>query len=405
MARISFFIQSKKSPAGIYVRFRNGAKTDLKAKTNFSIPPDDWSKAKGEPKSRNEQTKQLKEDLDSLRTRLLTEINKVYSNGEDVDLPWLKNFLSNRPNSNKPTTLVDYFEFYLDARRNEVSEATVRKIRVNKHWLERYEKHIRRKVKVKEVNMDFKRSFESFCVRENYAANTIARCLRYIKTICNHARLEGIETSLDLERFILKYEKGSFIYLTKDELQRIESVQFESERLDNVRDWLLISCETGQRISDFMRFNKDMLAEREMANGETRTFVNFIQEKTKRNMSLPLTARVENILKKRDGDFPPPLSHQKYNDYVKEVCQIAGITEMVDGAKIDPLTKRKVSGRFPKYELVSSHIGRRSFASNHYGTIPTPHLIYATGHSTEAMFLKYIGKADSTKADSLAEYL
>ncbi len=405
MARITFFIQSKKSPAGIYVRFRNGAKIDLKAKTNLSIPPEDWSKAKGEPKSRNEQTKQLKEALDVLRSRLLTEINKVYTNGEDVDLSWLKNFLSKKSDSKKPTTLVEYFEFYLEARKNEVTEATVRKIRVNKHLLERYEKRIRRKVKVKEVNMDFKRAFESFCVGENYATNTIARCLRYIMTICNHARLEGIETSPDLERFKLKYEKCSFIYLTKKELLRIEATQFESDRLDNVRDWLLISCETGQRISDFMRFNKDMLTKREMANGETRTFVSFIQEKTKRNLSLPLTARVENILKKRDGDFPPSLSHQKYNDYVKEVCRIAGITEMVDGAKIDPLTKRKVSGRFPKYELVSSHIGRRAFASNHYGIIPTPHLIYATGHSTETMFLKYIGKVDNTKADSLAEYL
>jgi len=53
---------------------------------------------------------------------------------------------------------------------------------------------------------------------------------------------------------------------------------------------------------------------------------------------------------------------------------------------------RKKYGRFAKWELVSSHIGRRSFATNHFGKIPTPIIIAATGHKSESIFLKYIGK-------------
>jgi hypothetical protein len=66
--------------------------------------------------------------------------------------------------------------------------------------------------------------------------------------------------------------------------------------------------------------------------------------------------------------------------------------------------KRKKSGTFEKWELVSSHIGRRSFSTNNYGKIPTSLLIGATGHSSEKMFLEYIGKTDSQKAIQLAEY-
>jgi len=153
-----------------------------------------------------------------------------------------------------------------------------------------------------------------------------------------------------------------------------------------------------------LRFEKGMLSERTIKGGEKVIFVEFTQVKTGKKMSLPLKARVVNILNKRDGDFPTPISPQKYNDYIKEVCKIADISDIVNGAKIDPLAKRKVSGRFPKYELVTSHIGRRSYASNHYGKIPTALLIHATGHSTERMFLEYIGKSDSTQSEALAEY-
>ena len=54
--------------------------------------------------------------------------------------------------------------------------------------------------------------------------------------------------------------------------------------------------------------------------------------------------------------------------------------------------------------ISTSHIGRRSFATNNYGTIPTALLIGVTGHSTETMFLEYIGKTDTQKAIQLADY-
>jgi len=53
---------------------------------------------------------------------------------------------------------------------------------------------------------------------------------------------------------------------------------------------------------------------------------------------------------------------------------------------------------------VTSHIGRRSFATNFYGIIPTSYLIYTTGHSTEAMFLNYIGKSNKDIALEMAKY-
>jgi hypothetical protein len=65
---------------------------------------------------------------------------------------------------------------------------------------------------------------------------------------------------------------------------------------------------------------------------------------------------------------------------------------------------RKQFGTFPKYELITSHVCRRSFASNFYGEIPTSLLISITAHSTERQFLEYIGKSANDYAIQLAEY-
>ena len=135
-----------------------------------------------------------------------------------------------------------------------------------------------------------------------------------------------------------------------------------------------------------------------------RTHIDFVQLKTNRHLKFPLSEDLMNVLAKRNGDFPRPISNQNLNDYIKEVCKAAGIDEQIEGTKICCETKKKVAGTYPKYELITSHIGRRSFSSNHYGKIPTPLIMAITGHSSERSFLTYVGKSDPTMAGFLTEY-
>ncbi|WP_060875587.1 hypothetical protein [Myroides odoratus] len=57
-----------------------------------------------------------------------------------------------------------------------------------------------------------------------------------------------------------------------------------------------------------------------------------------------------------------------------------------------------------KCDAITSHIGRRSFASNFYGKIPTALLMDATGHATEQMFNRYISNFDTERAKLLSNY-
>ena len=184
-------------------------------------------------------------------------------------------------------------------------------------------------------------------------------------------------------------------YLTPEEIEEIEKINDLPEYLDNARDIFLIGYETGQRISDYLRFDKEML---KTINGVT--LINFIQKKTRKQMLLPLSSRVLRILEKRNGDFPRRISDQKFNDYIKLVCEKSKITQTILGVKrikvlVDPKDEesgiwRGVPGYYPKKDLIAGHTARRSFCTNHYGIWPTSDIMYFSGHSTEAMLLQYI---------------
>jgi integrase len=400
MATINFFIQSKNNPAGIYVRLRDGRKVDAKAKTRFIINPSEWSSIKGQPKNvKDENSKKLNNELHKLSSDLLNQYNLV-ADKETITTQWLKDFISPpKQTESIPHKLLDYFDYFAMHNKSSVKSSTFSTYKSYKHFFERFQKDTKCEYLIKDVNADFKLKFEAYCAQNNYAKNTVARAMKAIKTMCYHARNNGIETHFQLNSITVKSERVDKVFLSLEEIKQIQNTEFKSEDLSDARDWLVISCETGQRVSDFMRFTKEMIR----YEGAV-PLIEFTQVKTGKKMAIPLSKTVLAILEKQKGDFPKKINAQKYNEYIKEVCKQAGMKQKVSGSKIDLETNRKNAGLFPKYELITSHIGRRSFATNNYGRIPTSLLISVTGHSTENMFLEYIGKTVTEKAIQLAEY-
>ena len=410
MATIKFFIQSSNDPAGIYIRLREGVQIDAKAKTKFAINRNDWSKKKGQPINlKDEEFKALNNELSKLNADLLSHYNKRV-NKEPINSQWLKDFINPPAKPDAiPSTLVEHFTYYGLQKKNTMKKASQTKLNVVKHLVEGFQAETKRKYFISDVDENFKQAFIQYCLNNKYAQNTIARTFRFIKTICYHAESNNIEVSPKLKKMIVQNQVIDKIYLNLGELKKIEKAKLEHEYLINAKDWLLISCETGQRVSDFLKFKKSQIRHEKIKRkntGENTSvpLIEFTQVKTGKIMTVPLSEKVMEILKKRKGNFPRQISSQRYNEYIKDVCKLAGLTTETKGGVLNPETNRKEIGVYPKWQLVSSHIGRRSFATNNYGIIPTSLLISATGHSTEKQFLEYIGKTDSQKALQLAEY-
>lgn len=396
MATIKFFLRSNSNPANIYVRLVDGRKADIMCKSNYIIDPKNWDPEKQSPKNlKNVHSKNLDVDLAVLRTNILIKYNS--KKDDIINTDWLKKIINPETVIDVPNGLVKYFDYYLTQREHEISPGTKRKIKVVQSKLKKFEKSTRTTFTIKDVNLKFSKLFFEYNKDNNYSENTIYENLKEIKTVCRHAAKKGIVLAFDFNEIKTPKQKAASIFLTFEELKKIKATKLELDYLDNARDWLLISCFTAQRVSDFMRFTKEMIRVQ-----DGKKLIEFTQVKTGKIMTLPLHPEVLEILEKRGGNFPRKTSDQRYNEYIKLVCKAAKIEDIVYGGKMEE--NRKVLKGYPKHELVSSHVGRRSFASNFYGIIPTSLLISATGHATEQMFLVYIGKSNTDKAMQLSEF-
>ena len=382
---------------------------DIKAKTNYHIDPINWDEVEQRPTKKalkDIHIANLDTDLATLKTDLLKEYNN--SKGKKVvDADWLRNFINPPQEQEKhPDKLVDYIDTFIEFKKADVKSSTVTKCNVIKHLLMRYEKETKTTLYIRDIDAKFKMDFEKYCIKVGYAPNTTARNIRFIKTFCRHAKANGVETHYQLDSIKAKYHKVENIYLDEKEIAAIEKIESKklTEGLENARDWLLISCYCGQRVSDFLRFDKSMIRYEKNKAGELKPLIEFTQVKTEKIMTIPLHKKIIEIMKKYDGNFPRKISDQKYNEHIKKVCEAAEINQPTHGTLFDHKIKEKVTKDYPKHLMVSSHIGRRSFASNNYGKIPTSFLMYITGHTTEAMFLTYIGKSNKDIAMELTNY-
>lgn len=415
MAAVNFLYRSTKDKANLHLRLLyrfNNTDFVFGANTKFETTKNYWSKDH-KRNSRdiiltNEQTR-VNTELNKIENHVLNAFNAFSPNA--ITKEWLQTQIDNYYNPQKqgeslPTELIKYIDFYIDYRKNEIKETSKQKFNVIKQKLIRLETFRKKTIFIKDINDNFKKEFVDYSKSQKYAQNTMQRELVFIKTFCKHARFLGIETHPQLDSLRLDRAKVEKVFLTFDELKTIENIEKNklTESLENAKDWLIISCYIGQRVSDFLRFTNDMIRIE-----DSQSFIEFTQKKTDKIMTVPVHPKVIEILNKRNGMFPYAISDQKYNDYIKTVCEIAELTQMVTGSKlIETKPKsgifRKVTKEYRKCDLVTSHIGRRSFASNFYGTIPTSLLINITGHSTETMFLTYIGKSNKDLAKETHKY-
>lgn len=400
----------------IHIRVTDGRKLNIIARTRETANINHWDfdnnrllekvfvfngtrkieKRDADARIQIERNKAINARLDALHEKIALE----YRTSEDYkNTDWLKEIL-NPSLSDKllKEEIIEFLTDYTEKRKSSVSYRTTQKHYTFQGTLVKFKKYLNKsKLFIKDINAYTIQAFVDYYKKEGYADSTTQRSVTFLKSICFAAEADGVILHPSLKRTTATGYKTSFIILSESEIEQVKKLKLSQDYLDNARDWLIISVYCGARISDFMRFTKDWVT-----HSVKGTFLEYTQKKTGKMVVIPLHKEIVKILDKRNGDFPRAISDAKYNEYIKTVCSKAKLNEKVYGGKMEG--KRKKFDYYPKYELVSSHIGRRSFASNYYGKIPTPLLMSCTGHSSEQMFLKYIGQIETEKSVLLAQY-
>ena len=241
-------------------------------------------------------------------------------------------------------------------------------------------------------------SFTRFLkIEKQYSDNYCGQMLKLLKIILRDAEKSGLEVhpySNYIESFKQKSSDRILHVLNPKEIKALKELQHVPEDYEDSYRWLLIGLCIGQRVSDLLKLTPNNLRK-----ASTGLYIDILQQKTKKAVTVGVADPL--VIELLENEFPRRVSQVVFNKQIKGICRIAGIDELVGGFKNNPKTRRKEIGNAPKYEFVTSHIMRRSFASNYYGKIETPLLMNITGHTKESTFLTYIGTHQNK--DALAD--
>ena len=190
-------------------------------------------------------------------------------------------------------------------------------------------------------------------------------------------------------------EKVYHIYLTIDELIHLHNFKFKQQHISDTRDRFLIGCFTGLRFSDFNHL-KD-------AHFTDNQFITKDMQKVNARVVIPLHWIVKEILKRRDGILPEPISNQKMNDYLKIMGEEAGINNKV----VQVITKGGIKKHnvYKKHKLITTHTARRSMATNMFiKGVDLLTISKLLGHSNITQTMSYIQVSEQVIADKLKDH-
>ena len=197
-------------------------------------------------------------------------------------------------------------------------------------------------------------------------------------------------------------ESKEIIFLTKNEVKALEQMTFNDSQaaLERVRDVFLFCCFTGLRYSDVKK-----LTRYDIRDG----VIVFVTKKTVDGIRVELNKHSQAILDKyKDVPFPghaalPVISNEKMNAHLKDLGKLAGLdtpTRVVWFVK-----NVRHEELFPKWQLMTTHVARRTFVVNALRLgIPPEVIMRWTGHSSFESMKPYMKIIDEVKRTAMSKF-
>ena len=421
---IIFTLESRKKDGvliteNVPIRMRvNFASKRIEFTTGYRIDSAKWDADKQRVK--NGCSNKLKQSASEINASLLeyyTEIQSIFKRFEVEDvMPTpeqikeafnaLHKPVSEEPKPKKETLPCDFFQVFDDfvedcGRQNNWTDSTFEKFAAVKNHLTNFREGLTFEFFDERGLNDYVGYLRDVKEMRN---TTIGKQLSFLKWFLRWAFKKGVHqnNAYDSYKPKLKSTQKKIIFLTWDELNRLREFKIPSNKqaLERVRDVFLFQCFTGLRYSDVFNLRRSDI------KGD---HIEVTTVKTSDSLIIELNNHSKAILDKykdvafEDDKVLPVITNQKMNDYLKELAELAGIDEPVrqtyyrGNERIDEVT--------PKYALLGTHAGRRTFICNALALgIPPQVVMKWTGHSDYKAMKPYIDIADDIKANAMSKF-
>ena len=300
----------------------------------------------------------------------------------------------------KEKTLDEYVLEFISTQGvvNSWTDGTIYRFRIMKKRLS----EVRPNIKMSDFNSDLYVQYIDYLINTLGLRNTtVLKAWKILKWFLHWADKKGYLEDKSYLDFIPRLKTVSdkeVIFLTWDELMLVYNFCFPEgkKHLERVRDVFCFQCFTSLRYSDVAKLKREDIVD---------DVVKVVTEKTGDTIRIELNKYSRSILEKyRDEERPLPVpSNQKMNEWVKEVCFLAGINTPITSVYYKG--SERIEEVHPKYELIGTHTGRRTFICNALTMgIPASTVMEWTGHSDYKAMKPYIKIADQEKAKAMKKF-
>lgn len=411
MGSVNFYLKAAEESTGkslIFLQYKyNGRR--LVYSFGQRIAPTNWNITRQRVKSNKATTEDGQYSLNDLLDNLEKECLKSYNKHLKTGVPLtelikadLQSFMNQNTGKKEGPTLFGLIERFISGEiKHKGKDKTpgTRKIygQTLKH-LKEFSVKEKYPVDFHTINLDFYYKFVSFLKKKCLNENSAGKHIKDIKTFMGEAIDLKYTTNYEFKnkKFVAMKEDVDSVYLTEGEILKLYRHDFTgNKKLEQVRDLFCFGCWVGLRFSDYSNIKAENKVQIE---GDW--FLKIKTQKTGELVIIPCNPHVLEIFSKYDhttNKLPRAISNQKFNDYIKDICKDAKLTEQ---GRLSTHPEKQL------WECISSHTARRSFATNYYlEGFPTIDLMKVTGHRTEAAFMKYIKISKLDTAMRLSKHI
>ena len=385
--------------------------------TGYRIDVSKWDENKQRVKNGcTNKVKQSASEINADLLRYYSDIQDVFKEFEVIDVSptpeQLRTAFNKKCKKDVPeetvmeslvASFMDVFDEFVKecGTQNNWTDATYEKFAAVKNHLQKFDPHLTFEVLDESRLTDYVIYLRDTKELRN---SSIGKQMGFLKWFLRWSKKKGYNNNNAFEVFKpkLKSTQKKVIFLTWAELTKLRDypIPETKKHLDRVRDIFLFQCFTGLRYSDVFNLKQSDIKENHIEITTIKTADNLIIELN--NHSKAILNKYKNI-PFENNKVLPVITNQKMNDYLKELAKLAEIDEPVretyykGNERIDAVT--------PKYALLGTHAGRRTFICNALSLgIPPQVVMKWTGHSDYKAMKPYIDIADDIKANAMDKF-
>ncbi len=293
--------------------------------------------------------------------KLADDVKRIYREAHIQGIVPTVQFIRENLPENQRSASVQFFEVFekfIEMKRSISSKGTITKFKVIKKHLMEFSSKKRIRIEFDSIDKALLQKFVDYQLHDcQHTNNTVTKNVNIIKWFLNWATDEECNRNLKYKGFTLKEKFGKIIVLSWEELIHFYQMKLASHAMKQVRDIFCFQCFTGLRYSDVR-----ILKKHNVKDG----FITITTVKTKEEINIPLNDYSTSIIEKYK-DYPgnyllPVISNQNMNEHLKELGKMAGFNEQIEIIRYRG-AERLVNTVY-KYEVLTTHIGRKTFTTN-----------------------------------------